>query len=152
VSGDGPIDLVFLVGGPLPIDLLSEDPGFIRIRKRLGAFSRTVWSDTRGTGASEGDPRDSLAGDIFDADLTAVLDAAGFGRLALVAEDASGGRAIHFSVAHPERVSGLVLVNTSAHYMREHDYPWGYPPEGLDPTCGSTITPGAIHPKVSTGS
>jgi class 3 adenylate cyclase len=49
-----------------------------------------------------------------------------------VAEDASGGRAIHFSVAHPERVSGLVLVNTSAHYMREHDYPWGYPPESLD--------------------
>jgi class 3 adenylate cyclase len=132
VNGDGPLDLVFLVGGPFPIDLLSEDPGFIRLRKRLGAFSRTVWSDTRGMGASEGDPRDSSAVDIFVADLTAVLDAAGFRRPTLVAEDAAAGRAIHFLAAHPERVSGLVLINTGAHYLREHDYPWGVPPESLD--------------------
>jgi hypothetical protein len=32
VSGDGPLDLVF-VHGPHPIDLLSEDPGFIRFRR-----------------------------------------------------------------------------------------------------------------------
>ncbi len=132
LSGDGPLDLVFLVGGPFPIDLLSEDPGFIRVRKRLGAFSRTVWSDARGMGASEGDPRDSPAVDIFDADLAAVLDAVGFQRPALVAEDAIGGRAIHFSATHPERVSALVLVNTDAHYLREDDYPWGVPPESLD--------------------
>jgi class 3 adenylate cyclase len=62
----------------------------------------------------------------------AVLDAAGFNRPALVAEDASGLSAIHFSATHPERVSGLVLVNTAAHYLREHDYPWGLPPESLD--------------------
>jgi class 3 adenylate cyclase/pimeloyl-ACP methyl ester carboxylesterase len=83
-------------------------------------------------GASEGDPRDSPALDIFDADLTALLDAAGFGRPALVAVDAPAGGAIHFSVAHPERVSGLVLVNAAAHYVRERDYPWGIPPESLD--------------------
>ncbi len=132
LSGDGPIDLVFLVGGPFPIDLLSEDPGFIRVRKRLGAFSRTVWSDTRGMGASEGDPRDSPAVDIFDADLTAILDAAGFRRPALVAEDAFGARAIHYSPTNPERVSDLVLVNTAAHYVRGQDYPWGVRPENLD--------------------
>jgi class 3 adenylate cyclase len=132
VSGDGPLDLVFLVGGPFPIDLLSEDPGFIRVRKRLCAFSRTVWSDARGMGASEGDRRDALRGQISDADLTAVLDAVGFERPALVAEELTGGRAIHFSVTHPERVSALVLVNTYAHYVREDDYPWGVPPERLD--------------------
>jgi class 3 adenylate cyclase len=132
MSGDGPLDLVFLVGGAFPIDLLSEDPGFIRVRKRLGAFSRTLWSDTRGMGASEGDPRDSLAVDIFDADLTAMLDASGFRRLALVAEDVAGGRAIHFSATHPERVSAVVLINTFAHYVREDNYPWGFPPESLD--------------------
>ena len=131
VSGDGPLDLVFLHTA-LPIDLLSEDAGFIRLRKRLSAFSRTVWFESRGVGASEGDARDTNPGEIFDADLAAVLDAAGFQRGALVAEDASGGRAIHFSVSHPERVSALVLVNSYAHYVRKDDYPWGLPPEILD--------------------
>jgi hypothetical protein len=88
VSGEGPLELVFLTGGPFPIDLLSEDPAFIGVRRRLGAFSRTVWSDRRGQGASEGDPRDSPPGQISNADLTAVLDAVGFERSALVAEGA----------------------------------------------------------------
>jgi pimeloyl-ACP methyl ester carboxylesterase len=128
VGGQGPVQLVFL-HRPHPIDLLSEDPGFVRVRKRPGSFSHTVWLDTRGGGASEGTPADSLAGEIFDADVTAVLDAAGFEQPALVAEDASGGRAIHFSVTHPDRVSAIVLVNSFAHYVREKDYPWGVPRE-----------------------
>jgi class 3 adenylate cyclase/pimeloyl-ACP methyl ester carboxylesterase len=88
--------------------------------------------DPRGQGASEGDPRDSLGGDIFDADLSAVLDAVGFERPALVAEATSGGGAIHFSATHPERVNALVLINSYAHYMRQDDYPWGLLPGDLD--------------------
>jgi class 3 adenylate cyclase len=127
-SGDGPLDLVFVHVGP-PIDLLSEDPGFIRVRRRLGTFSRTVWFDHRGMGSSEGDPRDSTAGDLFDADLIAVLDAVGFQRPALVGEGSSGARAIHFSATHPERVSALVLLNSFAYYRKENDYPWGFSTE-----------------------
>jgi class 3 adenylate cyclase len=132
VSGEGPLELVFSFAGPFPIDLLAEDPGFIRVRRRLGAFSHAVWFDPRGQGASEGDPRDSLVGDIFGADLLAVLDAVGFERPALVAGDIPGGGAIHFSVTHPDRVSALVLVNSYAHYVRGPDYPWGFPAESLD--------------------
>ena len=128
VSGDGPLDLVFVHVGP-PIDLLSEDPGFIRVRRRLGTFSRTVWFDHRGMGSSEGDPRDSTAGDIFDADLIAVLDAVGCQRPAVVGEGSSGPRAIHFSATHPERVSALVLLNSFACYRKEDDYPWGFSTE-----------------------
>jgi class 3 adenylate cyclase len=131
MSGDGPLDLVFLHGGA-SIDLLSEDPGFVRVRKRLGIFSHTVWFDRRGWGASEGDPREALAGEMFDADLTAVLDAVSFERPALVAEGPSGGRAIHFSATHPERVNALVLLNSFAHYVREDDYPWGVALKDLD--------------------
>ena len=131
VSGDGPTDLVFL-NTVLPIDLLSEDAGFIRLRKRLGRFSRTVWADARGGGASEGDPRDSLAGEISDADFTAVLDTMGFERPVLMAEQFAGGRAIHFSATHPQRVSALILVNSFAHYVRKDDYPWGVPPDNID--------------------
>jgi pimeloyl-ACP methyl ester carboxylesterase len=54
VSGDGPLELVFLHGVAFPIDLLSEEPGFIRLRKRLATFSRTIWFEMRGMGASEG--------------------------------------------------------------------------------------------------
>ena len=138
VSGDGPSDLVFLHGHAIPIDLLSEDPGFIRLRKRLGTFSRTVWLDRRGWGASEGDPQDSLAGEISDADLTAVLHAVGSERPALVAGAATGPNAIHFSATHPDRVNALVLVNTYAHYVQEDDYPWGLPRQILDRFVAAT--------------
>jgi class 3 adenylate cyclase len=98
----------------------------------LDTFSRTVWFDARGIGASEGDLLDYYRGDSFDADLTAVVDAVGFQRPALVAEGTSSGRAIHFSATHPDRVSALVLVNGYAHYLREDDYPWGVPSGSLD--------------------
>ena len=132
VSGIGPLPLVFVHGSGIPIDLLSEDPGFGRLRKRLGTFSRTVWFDGRGWGASEGDPQDAGPGEIWDADLTAVLDTAGFERPALVGEGQASGHAIHFSATHPERVSALVLVNGFAYYLREEGYPWGVPRESLD--------------------
>jgi class 3 adenylate cyclase len=130
MSGEGPLELVF-VPAPIPIDLLSDDPGFIRLRRRLETFSCTVWFDARGMGASEGDPRASLVGDISDADLTAVLDAVGFERPALAGADPGMGQ-IHFSATHPERVSALVLVNSYAHYVREDDYPWGVPPQTIN--------------------
>jgi class 3 adenylate cyclase len=132
VSGDGPFNLVFLHGGGMPIDLLSEDPGFVRVRRRLETFSRTVWADGRGLGASEGDPRLAVVGNITNADLADVLDAVRFDRTALAAEGTAGLRAVRFSVAHPERVSALVLVNSFAHYVQEDDYPWGVSRETLD--------------------
>jgi class 3 adenylate cyclase/pimeloyl-ACP methyl ester carboxylesterase len=131
VSGDGPLDLVFFNWSP-PIDLISEDPGFLRVRRRLDAFSRTLWFDPRGTGASEGDLQDSLAGDIYDADLNALLDAVGFGRPAIIGPGLCGPAAIHYSVTHPQRVSALVLFNSFAHYGREDDYPWGLTREDMD--------------------
>jgi class 3 adenylate cyclase len=66
-----------------------------------------------------------------------VLDAAGFDRAAMVAGDASGARAIHFSVTNAERVSALVMVNTFALYVRKDDYPWGIPSDILDRMVGS---------------
>jgi class 3 adenylate cyclase len=132
MSGDGPLDLVFMQAAVIPVDLLPEDPGFVRFRKRLATFSRTLWFDSGGWGASEGDPLDSLPGEISDANLAAVLDAVAFDRPVLVAEDVAAGRAIHFSVTRPDRVSALVLVNGYVHYVREDDYPWGVPRESLD--------------------
>ena len=131
VSGAGTIELVLMLGG-IPIDLSAEEPGLVRLRKRLTGFCHTLWFDDRGRGASEGDPRDAIAEEVFAADLTAVLDAVGFERPVLVMGGEGGGLAIHFAVSHPERVSALVLVNSCAYYVREDDYPWGAAPESLD--------------------
>jgi hypothetical protein len=83
VIGDGTLQLVFCHWAP-PIDHLSDDPGCVRVRRRLGTFSRTLWFDPRGVGASKGDPRDSRAGNTYNGDRTAILDAVGFERPAMV--------------------------------------------------------------------
>jgi hypothetical protein len=90
VSGHGPLELVFNYASGVPIDLLSEDPGFVRVRKRLDSFSRTLWFDARGQGASEGDRRDANPRDTFDSDLTVLLDAVGFEQPAMVGGSVRG--------------------------------------------------------------
>jgi class 3 adenylate cyclase len=136
VSGVGPLEMAFL-HVEYPIDLLSEDPGFVRLRRRLGSFSRTVWSDARGVGASEGDFQDAQRPEIFAADLDAVLGAVGFERPTLVAEGWLGHKAVRFSVAHPERVGALVLLGSYAYYVRENDYPWGVPAKLIEQTAAN---------------
>src|SRR5579863_3928426 len=54
VTGEGPLDLLFMPSLAIPIDLLWDEPGFVRFAKRLGRFSRTIWCDARGFGASGG--------------------------------------------------------------------------------------------------
>ena len=129
VTGDGPRDLVFPQGSVLPIDLLWEEPSFVRFAKRLGRFSRTVWHEPRGIGASGGGRMGTLTESVDD--LTTVLDAAGCERVVLLANGHSGPPLIHYAAAQPERVTALILVDTYAHYVRKDDYPWGIPPEKL---------------------
>ena len=54
--------MVLNAGGPIPTELLSDSREFLRLNKRLSAFSRTLWFEARGWGTSEGDPRDAEVG------------------------------------------------------------------------------------------
>jgi class 3 adenylate cyclase len=130
VFGEGPMDLA-LAGGGTPIDLLWDEPGFVRCAKRLRRFSRVILREPRGVGASGGSPA-ALAEEITDAAVTTVLDAAGCERVVLVGADVAGTTAIRYSATHPDRVTALILVNTFAHYVREDDYPVGLAPEDLE--------------------
>jgi len=132
VTGDGPLDLVVSPVLGFPVDLWWEEPGFARVAKRLGGFSRTVWYDGRGQGASGGDFRDRFVDEIVDTDLAAVLEAAGCERVVLVGWSAAGPNFIRYATTHPERVTALVLIGAHAHYVCEDDYPWGLSPEALD--------------------
>jgi class 3 adenylate cyclase len=131
VKGDGAIDLVLSSGSGVAIDLLWEEPGFVRFDKHLRAFSRTLWYDPKGVGVSGG-TLDAYVEETTGAALTAVLDDAGCERVVLVGASHAGPPAIRYAATHVERVSALVLVNTYAHYVRDDNYPWGYSPEALE--------------------
>jgi class 3 adenylate cyclase len=132
VTGDGPLDLVFPPGLAIPIDMLWENPSFVRFAKRLGGFSRTIWRELRGIGASGGHVQDLVDEDIICGDLTAVLDAVGCERVVLVGFSLGGSTVIRYATRCPERVMALVLMNTYAAYLQGDDYPWGLTPEGLE--------------------
>ena len=104
----------------------------MRVARRLSRFSRAVWYDGRGIGASGGDFADGMKDDIVDADLTAVLGALGSERAVLFGWNQGSATVIRHATAHPERVAALVLFDTYAHYVREDNYPWGVTREFLD--------------------
>jgi class 3 adenylate cyclase len=132
VFGMGPRDLVILGGGPFGLELMWDDPGFVRVARRLSGFSRTIWLDPRAWGGSEGDPLDTFDGETSDADLLAVLDAEAADKPALVGWSLTGGRIVHLAATHPQRVSALILIDSCAHYLRDEGYPWGFRREALD--------------------
>ena len=133
VTGNGPPDLVWPAALAFPNDLLWDDPGFVHCARRLGRFSRTIWFEGRGWGASGGSPIHRSAEGVYEGDLTAVLDACAAERVALTGWSLPGRFFIRYADKHPERVAALLLVATHAHYVREHDYPVGLPPEAVEP-------------------
>src|SRR5262245_40636736 len=132
VSGAGPLNVVLPTELGIPIDLLWEEPTFVRVANRLRRFSRIVLCEPRGIGASGGDFLDSVVEDIADSDLAAIFAAAEceravFGRSTSVVPLVS-----QFAVMHPDSVAALILINTYAHYITDENYPLGFSLEMLD--------------------
>jgi class 3 adenylate cyclase len=132
IVGVSPLNVLFVAAHAIPLDLCWDEPSFRRFAARLGGFSRTVWLDVRGIGASGGDYADRVVDEVVDGDLTAVLDAVGCDTAVLIGSSHGGPDVIGYCVRHPKRVSALVLINTYAHYVREPDYPWGLPQDAVD--------------------
>ena len=79
---------------------------------------RVVVFDFLGWGRSDKPKGYPYTADNQAHDLAAVVDHLGLGSVVLVAHDASGPPAIDWALAHPERVSALVLLNTYYHRMK----------------------------------
>jgi class 3 adenylate cyclase len=131
VVGDGPIDLLVTHAPIFPIDLMWDEPSLVRFLDRLSSFSRHVWFDPRGRGAS--DPlahmEERFAEAIVD-DMLALLDHLGWEQAALVGDMQPQ---ILFAASHPERTKALVLVNATARVPRLWDsYFQGSPTERLE--------------------
>ena len=133
VFGDGPIDLLYFYGLGSHVDMFWEDEGSAHWMSALSSFSRLIYFDRRGTGASDGLALNAMpTWEEWTEDVLAVLDAAGSKRAAIFASLDAGPIAMLFASLHPTRVSALVLANTTARFMVDGDYPIGSSQETID--------------------
>jgi class 3 adenylate cyclase len=134
VLGKGPPDLVFTMGPFSHVDIVWEDPQMALFLRRLASFSRLIRFDRRGTGASDPLPHDPLPPwEAYTQELTAVMDAAGSQRAALLAAGPEAGpMALFFAGTKPERTTALILVDATARYLVADDYPIGFPRQAAE--------------------
>jgi pimeloyl-ACP methyl ester carboxylesterase len=126
VAGEGPIDLAVTGGTYTHVDQIWRDAVPSMFFAHFLATTRMVFFDPRGAGASDPLPADATAGWASrEQDLRAVLDAVGSDRAVILAALDGGPLALRFAAETPGRVSGLVLVNTTARWLEADGYPEG---------------------------
>ncbi len=131
VVGDGPFDLVFVVGSVFTtLEYAWEGPPAAFFTE-LASFSRLILFDKRGTGLSDR-VADFASSAVRIDDIRAVMDAAGSERAAVVGVSEGGPMAVLFAATYPQRVAALVLYGTGASYRLADDYPWAPTPEEVD--------------------
>jgi DNA-binding winged helix-turn-helix (wHTH) protein/pimeloyl-ACP methyl ester carboxylesterase/class 3 adenylate cyclase len=125
VIGDGPLDLVFVMGWVSHLEYFWKEESFSRFLRRLASFSRLILFDKRGTGLSDRVPVSELPTleQRMD-DVRCVLEAAGSSRAALIGVSEGGPMSALFAATYPERTAALVMFGTYAKRVRAEDYPW----------------------------
>jgi pimeloyl-ACP methyl ester carboxylesterase/DNA-binding winged helix-turn-helix (wHTH) protein len=124
VVGDGPLDLVFVMGWVSHLEYFWKEPSFARFLLRLASFSRLILLDKRGTGLSDRVAELPTLEQRMD-DVRAVMDAVGSPRAALLGVSEGGPMCSLFAATYPERTEALVMIGSYAKRVREADYPWG---------------------------
>ena len=130
VVGDGPIDLVFVMGWVSHIEMFWQEPMVARFLRQLAGFSRLILFDKRGTGLSDPVPISQLPTleERMD-DVRAVMHAAGSTRAVVMGVSEGGTMSSLFAATYPEHTAGIVIIGGYARRLRAPDYPWGPLPE-----------------------
>jgi len=123
VLGKGPPDLVFVPGVISNVEYAWRLPALAAWFERLASFTRLIWFDKRGTGASDRVTEVPTLETRMD-DVRAVMDEAGSERAVLMGVSEGGPMSILFAATHPERVSALILWGSAVKGVRADDYPW----------------------------
>jgi class 3 adenylate cyclase len=119
------------------VDVRWEDAVWAAFLERLASFGRLILFDRRGTGASDAVPDHAMpTWEEWADDVRAVLDAVGSERAVVLAETDGGSTGLLFAAMQPERVSGLILANTTARRLRADDYPIGISEEAVEALLG----------------
>jgi pimeloyl-ACP methyl ester carboxylesterase/class 3 adenylate cyclase len=133
VFGQGFPDVLFCYGLGGHIDYFWDLEQLADLWRRIASNKRSILFDRRGTGASGSVPRAVLpTWEEWAEDLGAVLDAVDSQQAVLIASMEAGAIALLFAALHPERVNGLILMNTAARFVADDDYPVGFAPDALD--------------------
>jgi class 3 adenylate cyclase len=112
VTGDGPLDIVWLRAWHSNVEHEWEEPVLARVLRRLGTMGRVIRLDQRGTGLSDRiayRPPPTIE-DRAD-DLRTVLAAAGSRRAVLVGLASGGILCAAFAAMHPDLTRALVLYH-----------------------------------------
>jgi pimeloyl-ACP methyl ester carboxylesterase len=126
VVGEGPPDLIYVPGWVSHLDYFWEEPGYARFLRRLASFSRLILFDKRGTGLSDRVPPNELPTlEQRMSDVTAVMDAVGSERAALMGMSEGGPMCALFAATYPARTTALVMFGSYARRMLAPDYPAG---------------------------
>ena len=124
VVGDGPIDMVFVMGWVSHLEEFWTEPSFARFLSRLAGFARLILFDKRGTGLSDRVPELPTLEQRMD-DVRAVMDAVGSRRAALLGVSEGGPMCALFAATYPERTLALMTIGSYARRLWAPDYPWG---------------------------
>jgi pimeloyl-ACP methyl ester carboxylesterase len=140
VVGDGPVDVVLVLGFATHVELQWESPAFARFFERISSFARLIVFDKRGTGLSDPVAEVPTLEQRVD-DVRAVMDAAGSERAALFGISEGGPMSVLFAAAHPDRVTALVLYGAMGRTTESPDYPWASPADALRESASEFIVP-----------
>ena len=140
VVGEGPIDVVLVLGFATHVELQWESPPFAHFFERISSFSRLIIFDKRGTGLSDPVTAAPTLEERID-DVRAVMDAAGSERAALLGISEGGPMSVLFAATHPDRVIALVLHGAMGRTTEAPDYPWASPAEALRESAAEFIAP-----------
>jgi pimeloyl-ACP methyl ester carboxylesterase/class 3 adenylate cyclase len=124
VVGDGPVDMVFVMGWVTNLEVMWEEPDFARLLEGLARSSRLILFDKRGVGLSDRVPTDRLPDlETRMDDVRAVMDAVGSERAVVFGVSEGGPMSMLFAATYPERTVALVLYGTVADFTaREPEY------------------------------
>lgn len=125
VIGDGPIDIVFVMGWVSHLEFFWKHHLFASFLDRLASFSRLILFDKRGTGLSDRVPLSELPTlEQRMEDVHAVMDAVDSQSAVLIGVSEGGPLCSLFAATYPDRTSALVMIGTYAKRIRDEEYPW----------------------------
>jgi class 3 adenylate cyclase len=133
VIGDGPVDVVLTVGWWGSFDIEFEDAAIRTFYQQMAGYARVIRFDRRGAGASDPIPLDALPPwESFAEEIESVMDAVDSDRAAIVAAAGAGPAGMLFAATRPDRVTALVLYQTTARYREDDDYPIGFSEQTME--------------------
>ena len=132
--GNGPVDLVFVMGWVSHLEYYWREPSFARFLQRLARFSRLILFDKRGTGLSDPVTQMPTLEQRMD-DVRAVMDTVGSQRAVLLGVSEGGPLCSLFAATYPDRTEALVMIGTYARRTRTSDYPWAPTDEERELFC-----------------